>query len=138
MKTTQLFVFLTTVFMFQCASIAFVLNKTRLNPPLTNVYYLATDGTAILDNGRTINGKFYYSSPFLSANDVFYFYSGNTSTKEIIPVKNVKEVSFGKKGDLKYTYFLENGVLVRPLQNGTKEKLNTRTLRKLNKSIQEG
>ena len=137
MKTTQLFVFLTTVFMFQYTSTALALNKTSINPPLTNVYYLATQGTAILTNGKTISGKFYYSSPLLSDSDVFYFYSGSTSSKEIIPITNVKEISFGKKDGLEYTYFLENGALIRSLQNGAKEKLNTRILRTIKKSIQQ-
>ena len=137
MKTTRLFTLLITIFLFQNSLTAFAREIKRLNPPLTNVYYLATEGTAILVNGRSISGKFYYSSPFLSDKDVFYFFAGGTSTKEVISITDVKEVSFGIKNDVKYTYFLENGALIRSLKDGTKEKLNTRILRKLKKNIQQ-
>jgi hypothetical protein len=102
-----------------------------LIPSGTNPYYLSCNGTAKLKTGRIITGKFYYSMPFLSKKDLFYFYEKNIKTKEIILVTEVSEVKFISESGKEYIYKSEGEGLYRLLSDGKKEKLTTRILRNL-------
>lgn len=97
----------------------------------TSVYYLSKSGNAELANGEKISGKFYYSSPFLSKQDIFYFYSDGISSQRKIPINEIKTVSFQDKTNTNIIYINDGNHLSRKLSNGTIEVLTTKVLRKI-------
>lgn len=96
-----------------------------------NLYYVSKPGTAELTSGEKLDGKFYCSSPFLSSQDVLYFYSDGTSSQRKITIDQIKVISFESKTKTRVIFMYEGKNLARKLENGKIEILDTKLLRNL-------
>jgi len=91
------------------------------------------DGAAVLKDGRHLHGKFYYSSPAFSSDDVFYFYKdGDRHKREKIKISEVREANFrGEKSGRNFYFVNKNNALEYTDPAGKRLVLNGSILRHL-------
>lgn len=109
MKTLKLlFVFLC----FQLVSPAQV--PPSVFVPVNLAYNSSKSGAAILKNGKTLNGKFYYSSPAFSSKRILVFYeNGEKRKRQKFLLTEFSEVTLiGSKTGKKFIFtWKDNGLL---------------------------